>query len=777
MSSQYYSATAYVGTPHRNAVEVTIPLVGPAGPQGPAGEGGGGDLTSPGPIGSVAPNTGAFTTLSATGTATLPHIHGSLAGNLYIHVKNTSGGQLTRGTPVYIVGNVGSTDRVEVAAADFDDATKMPAVGLLEQTLANNGTGDAVIVGELTSVNTGSYSLNQELFVGNNGALTTTRPNSGEVQSVGTVSRVHASTGVIVVNMQARRSPNEAFAAAVTDIELTPNGTTTIITAQLPARGIAFTDGAMNFTVNLPTPNIRQSGLTFSIKRELEGEGGEVFITVVHNAATLVLIELEEAEGSWDFFWDGYEWTWNNTYFLRSTPSRTLLLPQSSGTLALTQQRDDSFRILGSVDQTKRVAFEVDGLSSGTTRTLTVPNVSGTLALTSDFAAPPAIGNTTPAAISGTTGTFTTLTANNGTLTASAPVLDLAQTWNASGTTFTGLNLALTNTASASASSYFNINLDGGEVFSIRRGESNASATLIRCGTSGLTWTARTRTGAGVGVNFSGVVGVGASLQFGTSTGTTGGDLILIRDDAANILALRNGTAAQTFNIYNTFTSATNHERGFLKWSSNVFQIGTEKGSGGGTARALEFQTDGVTRFSISDAGAVRVVGALRVGANFNVSPLVVQHGDGVEAFRCQYNATFDFGGRLFQMGAGGTGGTIQIHTDGDNLMALRRGANAQNLRIYNTVSGTNNVNFERANFRWASSEFIIDAEFGGTGTALRGIKIGSATSSLLGFYGVTPVDQPATVADPAGGGTIDTEARTAINDIIDRLQELGLIA
>jgi hypothetical protein len=38
MSSQYYSATAYVGTPHRNEVEVTIPLVGPAGP---AGEGGG----------------------------------------------------------------------------------------------------------------------------------------------------------------------------------------------------------------------------------------------------------------------------------------------------------------------------------------------------------------------------------------------------------------------------------------------------------------------------------------------------------------------------------------------------------------------------------------------------------------------------------------------------------------------------------------------------------------------------------------------------------------
>jgi hypothetical protein len=36
-SSQYYRVTARVGVPHRNSVEVTIPLVGPAGAQGPSG--------------------------------------------------------------------------------------------------------------------------------------------------------------------------------------------------------------------------------------------------------------------------------------------------------------------------------------------------------------------------------------------------------------------------------------------------------------------------------------------------------------------------------------------------------------------------------------------------------------------------------------------------------------------------------------------------------------------------------------------------------------------
>lgn len=59
----------------------------------------------------------------------------------------------------------------------------------------------------------------------------------------------------------------------------------------------------------------------------------------------------------------------------------------------------------------------------------------------------------------------------------------------------------------------------------------------------------------------------------------------------------------------------------------------------------------------------------------------------------------------------------------------------------------------------------------------VNGTKFGTATTNKLSFYGVTTVDQPATVSDPSGGVTVDSSARTAINAIIDRLQELGLIA
>ena len=197
-----------------NRVIITAP-----GPQGPPGSGGGG---SPGGLntqvqfndgGSFGGDAGmtydkATDTLSATnltvsGLSTLNHIHGSLAGNLYVHVKNTSGVTIAKGTPVYATGSVGVSGEIEVAAADFTNSAKMPAIGITDAQLIANAEGNAVVVGEITGLATNTYTINQELFVGT-AALIGTLPTTGEVQSVAIVSRVHASTGIIVVNTQAR---------------------------------------------------------------------------------------------------------------------------------------------------------------------------------------------------------------------------------------------------------------------------------------------------------------------------------------------------------------------------------------------------------------------------------------------------------------------------------------------------------------------------------------------------------------------------------------------
>lgn len=60
---------------------------------------------------------------------------------------------------------------------------------------------------------------------------------------------------------------------------------------------------------------------------------------------------------------------------------------------------------------------------------------------------------------------------------------------------------------------------------------------------------------------------------------------------ASNVIAVANSTNAQSLFVYNTTdsaTSPTNYERGFVRWNSNVFEIGTAAG-GTGTVRNIAF--------------------------------------------------------------------------------------------------------------------------------------------------------------------------------------------
>jgi hypothetical protein len=398
---------------------------------------------------------------------------------------------------------------------------------------------------------------------------------------------------------------------------------------------------------------------------------------------------------------------------------------------------------LGTANNVTFASIQNTPIGSTTASTVAATNLSasGTVSGTgfsNYLAAPPAIGNTTPAE-----GTFTTLTLADGTRL--LPSFFFADDTN------TGFfrRGADTLTFVSGGASRFEIGNQGPRLSS----------------NDFLAWALN-----------------------GDLTGSS--DLALHRD-AADTLAQRRSTTAQTFNIYNTFTSATNHERGFLRWSSNVFQIGTEKGSGGGTARDLVFQTDGTTRVTIgattgqlSSQNSRFVVDDANSAVHVGNTPRISLYGASANQQLAVGNAVdirWSNTGRSDQS----TSFNISLARDADGILAQRAGATAQTWRIYNTVSGTGNVNFDRVNFRWSSNEFIIDTEAGGTGT-LRGIKIGSATSSLLGFYGATPVDQPAAVGGidwdvDGNGGAIgdqqDTEARAAIFKIRARLQELGLIA
>jgi len=255
MSSQYYSATAYVGTPHRNAVEVTIPLVGP---QGPAGEAGAGAVES------VNGQTGVVVLDAAdVGAASTSHTH---------------------------------------AAADITSGT-------LNIARIPTGTGS-------TQVALGNHT--------------------------------HTLSAITDAGTAAAQDANQDLGTSdqVTFQGVTVNGP--------PVNEFYPGEGVVNCgKLNLDAYAVDLGG----------GVTGDGFPSIVFGAINGG-ITLKGPEGD-------------------ITTSKVINIPNASGTLGLSEPSDSTFRIVGSSDATKKVAFEVDGLSAVTTRTLTVPDASGTLALTS----------------------------------------------------------------------------------------------------------------------------------------------------------------------------------------------------------------------------------------------------------------------------------------------------------------------------------------------------------------------------------------------------------
>lgn len=134
--------------------------------------------------------------VSGATAATLPHIHGNLAGVLYHHVRPV-GAPLSALMPYKIVGNQGDTDRVQIVAADAGDPQTMPASGILPLALAQNDDGHGAISGDVTGVNTAAYAPGTVLYVAIGGGLTATMPASN-AQQVAVVGRQHATTGTVI---------------------------------------------------------------------------------------------------------------------------------------------------------------------------------------------------------------------------------------------------------------------------------------------------------------------------------------------------------------------------------------------------------------------------------------------------------------------------------------------------------------------------------------------------------------------------------------------------
>jgi hypothetical protein len=144
---------------------------------------------------------------------------------------------------------------------------------------------------------------------------------------------------------------------------------------------------------------------------------------------------------------------------------------------------------------------------------------------------------------------------NSGTITTSAPVT-ISQTWNAVGQAFKALVVNAAGTSNAnSASGSLLLDLQVGAVsqFSVNKvGVSSATGGYIVPGI--LQMSTLASYGFHMAKDYCVTWGGNATLNGSI-------EVSLCRDGAANTLALRNGAAAQTFNVYGTYTSGSAYSR------------------------------------------------------------------------------------------------------------------------------------------------------------------------------------------------------------------------
>ena len=461
----------------------------------------------------------------------------------------------------------------------------------------------------------------------------------------------------------------------------------------------------------------------------------------------------------------------------------------------------ETLRIVGGTDPTKKVAFEVDGIATGTTRTITMPNAnvtlpnqgtsttdnvffsnletdsnvtvggdliignavtvgingvvfenapseatilttlatasravslpnaSGTIALNETFAAPPAIGNTTA-----NSGAFTTLTANNGTLTASAPVLDLAQTWNSATAVFTGSISTTTLTV-----------------------------TAVTVGTIAV----------GMELTSSGTITAGTRITaLGTGTG---------------------GTGTYAVSVSQTRSSATLTGR---QQFTSLLVNATDTNSGS-SSNLIDLQTGGVSRFAVRKSGSIVTSGGISAASlsanslatnfisttgteiymSFAGNPTSINfNGSGTPSPSIVVPAIAADGSLLLLAGRSGSG-TITLRPTGNNLVEQISGTAAQQFRIFATSGAA--TEYLSLNGQ-TGGDFQIRTIKGGTGAA-RGLQFqtdGVTRMTVGSAGGVTLNSGNLVLTDNTGAetATFDAQAKLTANRTYDLPDSSGTI-
>jgi hypothetical protein len=116
---------------------------------------------------------------------------------LSLDVRNVSGAEITKGTPVYITGY--ANGRTTISKSQASNIETFPCIGLAKATMQDANDGLVVTVGTLENLNTSAYDEGDKLYVGLSGGLTLTKPSSGS-SVIAVVAYSHATNGKLLVS-------------------------------------------------------------------------------------------------------------------------------------------------------------------------------------------------------------------------------------------------------------------------------------------------------------------------------------------------------------------------------------------------------------------------------------------------------------------------------------------------------------------------------------------------------------------------------------------------
>jgi hypothetical protein len=179
------------------------------------------------------------------------------------------------------------------------------------------------------------------------------------------------------------------------------------------------------------------------------------------------------------------------------------------------------------------------------------------------------------------------LNISGSTITADTPALNISQTWNNAAVTFTGMKFNVTDTASNASSLLAEWQVGGTSRFKIQKDGSVTAAGTIS------------------GTTLASSAAVIGSILLGMTEVRVGSSNTVLREDAANTLAQRNGTAAQTYRLERAYVDGSN--RGYTDFAQDaaggVRLNSVWTGSVAAPTALLDVQANGASNFTVSTSG------------------------------------------------------------------------------------------------------------------------------------------------------------------------------